>query len=133
MISFDEMLTLTGERNKVIDVFKIDIDDGEVSFFEHLDVDYFCKYVKQFVIETHVAFNSVARRQLGKLEKCFFLFHRDTRFYMKEESGPTGWIIEFQNPKGFQLEITKFKDEMEIAEYMFNMGELYFANLNFLE
>jgi hypothetical protein len=70
---------------------------------------------------------------LGKLEKCFYMFHRDTRFYMQEEAGPTGWIIEFQNPKGFLLEVTKFKNELEIAEYMFNMGELYFVNLNFLE
>ena len=42
-------------KNKLIDVFKVDIEGSEENLLANLDIDYACKYFKQFMIETHIA------------------------------------------------------------------------------
>ena len=95
-----------------------------------MDVDYACKYIKQFMFETHKNFKF---HELSKFEKCFRLFHRDARLFMKDFINfPTGTLTEFQNPDGFLLEIKPFQNEINLAEYLFVNGEFYFINLNFI-
>jgi len=84
--TLDNIITLTNLKNKIIDVFKMDIEKGEINVLENLDMDYACKYFKQFVLETHpLSPNEIFSRYtyilLQKLHKCFLLFHRDTRFF----------------------------------------------------
>ncbi len=133
LLKFDQILELTKSKHQVIDIFKMDIEGAERGVLENLDIDYFCKYVKQFLLETHVSIKQVAVELLMKLEKCFFLFHRNTRFFfhmLKDKHGAV--ITEFENPGGYLLQLKHFKDEIELANYMLTMGELYFVNLNFL-
>jgi hypothetical protein len=133
MLNFDEILELTGQKNKTLDVFKMDIENGERSVLEQIDMDYFCEYVKQFELEIHPDLRKEARALLGKLEQCFFLYYRDTRFYMHERGGNTGYLTEFQlKHTGVAIELASFRDDIEMADYIFTMGELYFINSNFL-
>jgi hypothetical protein len=130
MISFGQVLEMTGTRNKIIDVFKMDIEGAEVGFLETIDMEYFCKYVKQFVFETHIR---PPPHLLFKLEKCFYLFHRDTRFFLVPPPvGPTGVMTEFQAPNGYSVNLSLFKNEIDLATVLFTQGELYFVNLKFL-
>ena len=70
---------------------------------------------------------------MRKLEECFLLFHRNTRFFIGDKHGtPTGHITEFQNEEGFLLQLKYFGNEISLAKFMFNYGELYFVNKNFL-
>jgi hypothetical protein len=130
MIDFEQVLDLTNTRNKVVDVFKMDIEDGEISVLETIDMDYLCKYVKQFVLETHL---NMPRQLLYKVEKCFYLFHRDTRFFQTSHQGPTGHLTEWQKPGGHSINVQKFLNELDLASFMFTTGELYFVNLNFVQ
>lgn len=129
LISLDSILDLTGLRDRVIDVFKMDIEGPEKEVFNNLDMNYACKYVKNLVFETH---KNSKFADLVKLEKCFRLFWRSTRFFAGDSSGPTGHITEFQNPNGWKLDIKKFGNELNLAEFMFTSGELYFVNINFI-
>jgi hypothetical protein len=81
---FEDILEYTQLTNKTID-----IEYNEWNVLMTLDMEYACKYIKQFMLETHPArilspdqrrdFNSL--KLLRRLEKCFLLFHRDTRFF----------------------------------------------------
>jgi hypothetical protein len=51
--TIEQIYDLTGTRNQVIDVWKMDIEGYERPVLENLDIDYVCKYVKQFMFETH--------------------------------------------------------------------------------
>jgi FkbM family methyltransferase len=53
LMTIEQIYDLTGTRNKVIDIWKMDIEGYERAVFEKLDMDYVCKYVKQFMFETH--------------------------------------------------------------------------------
>jgi hypothetical protein len=53
LLTIEQIYDLTGTRNKVIDIWKMDIEGNERAVFENLDMDYVCKYVKQFMFETH--------------------------------------------------------------------------------
>ncbi len=82
----EKIIELTNLKDKIVDVFKMDIEKAEINVLEKLDMDYACKYFKQFVLETHVIESSEIQSQytyklLQKLNKCFLLFHRDTRFF----------------------------------------------------
>ena len=85
MKSLNEILEYTQLRNKVIDIFKIDIEHNEWEVLMDLDCDYACKYFKQFALETHPSAIYVSPvdslKHLRILEKCFLLFHRDTRYF----------------------------------------------------
>jgi hypothetical protein len=129
MLNFNQILDMTNSRNKVIDVFKIDVEGAETGVLETLDMDYFCRYVKQFVIETH---SEATSELLYKLEKCFYLFHRDSRLFLQYRVGPTGYLTEWQLPDGFMLNMSLFRDEVDMARSLFTKGELYFVNLNFV-
>lgn len=123
------LIKLAGLENKIVDVFKMDIEGEEKGVFADLDMAYACKYFKQFMFETHKNFMF---NDLVKLEECFFLFHRHTRFFLKDDvGGPTGLRSEFQQD-GFLLNLDLFKNETYLAEYMFVNGEFYFLNINFL-
>jgi hypothetical protein len=70
---------------------------------------------------------------LMKLDKCFSLFYRHTRFFIKEGPSAKGWDSEWQIDGGFSLDIKRFKNELEIAAFMFTYGELYFVNERFIQ
>jgi hypothetical protein len=135
IIGLNDILKLTNLLNKQIDIVKIDIEGAEELFFQDLNIDYACKYFKQMMMETHVleSGNDTERQKnflkdLRKLEQCFLLFHRDTRFFLGERFGPTGYMSEFQLKSSFVFNTTYFQDEYFIANYIFSMGELYFVN-----
>jgi len=65
---------------------------------------------------------------MRKLEKCFLLFLRNTRFYLGEGFGPTGYMTEFQLKSQFVFKTSYFQDEYFIANYIFSMSELHFVN-----
>lgn len=117
-------------ENQVIDIFKMDIEGPEKQMFESLDMSYACKYFKQMVFETHMNFKF---QDLVKLEECFFLYRRDTRFFELPlpYSDKLGYLSEFQAPDGFKLDLKKYKNEIYLSEFMFVNGEFYFANENF--
>jgi hypothetical protein len=133
LITFEQVLDLTALRGQMIDVLKIDIEGAEQNVLERIDTEYLCGHVKQFLLETHASLRKVAVRLLMKLEKCFYLFQRNTRFFfhtLRRKDGAA--ITEFESPDGYLLQLSHFKDEIELAWYMLTMGELYFVNLNFL-
>ena len=142
LLNFDELLKYINLENEIVDVLKMDIEGAEKSFLAHLNMSYACKYIKQFVLETHppaditkdnIKYESVLYLLMRKLEECFLLFHRNTRFFIGDRHGtPTGHMTEFQNNDGFLLQLKSFKNEINLAQFMFNYGELYFINKNFL-
>ena len=121
----------------------MDIENGEWEFLVNLDVDYMCKYVKQFMLETHTpqvnpnVFNlnlEQALRVMRKLERCFLLYHRDTRFYRDFGQGTYAvWKTEFQEPITYKIDLNEFKSELKIIDFMVTYGELYFVNKEFLK
>ena len=130
LTTFSHILDYTGLRNKHIDVIKMDTEGAEWQFFQGLDMDYMCKYVRQFVFETHPTHLSWSEHAkiLRKLEKCFRLFHRDTRFYVEN-----GFLkTEFQEPIEYSVPLKNYKSENNLMDYMVSIGELYFVNINFL-
>lgn len=114
----------------MIDILKIDIEGPEKGVIENLDMAYACKYFKQIVFETH---RNVRFADLVKLEKCFYLFKRDTRFFeYMVYNNLHGFLTEFQAPNGYNLNLKSYYNETYLAEFMFVTGELYFANKNFI-
>ncbi len=90
--TLENVLKLTNMQDKVIDVFKMDIERSELDVLEHLNIDYACKYYKQFVLETHPESKTdqSAYKMMQKLKKCFLLFHRNMRFFEGEVLSDTG-------------------------------------------
>lgn len=124
------IIQLTGLENRVIDVLKMDIEGSEKSVLAQLDMTYACKYIKQLMFESH---GNMRFGELVKLETCFSLFRRDTRFFQHNRPSPElGLLTEFQLEQGFDLNLKYFDNETSLAEYMFANGELYFLNRNFL-
>lgn len=133
MASLNTILRIRGLLNKTLDLVKIDIEGNEADVINNLDMDYACQFIKQLVFETHPPrLGDQPFRLLSKLEKCFRLFHRDTRFFQGDTYGPTGHMTEFQNPDEFKLQLKMFKTEIDLASYLFCYGELYFINENFI-
>ena len=70
---------------------------------------------------------------IKKLEKCFMLFHRDTRFFGQSGTLYTadhGPLTEFQ--ASYKLDLLHFgSNEKEVIWYMLIYGELYFVNKNY--
>jgi len=141
LASLNQILGLTGERDKQIDLLKIDVEGAEIGFLKNLDMNYACKYLKQFVFETHFFSNEkkniwAAYELIKRLEICFSLYHRDTRFFLGDtwNENATGHMTEFQNPQSeFKLNMKEFETELELTLKMFVSGELYFINRNFLD
>lgn len=140
MVSLEEIISEFKLENQTIDVLKMDIEGGEFDVFKQLNIDYVCKYVKQITIETHPSNPNIPTyklyenfKSLARIEACFLLFYRHTRFYMKEGPIPTGWASEWEVDGGFQLDIKKFANEIDIASYMYLYGELSFVNRNYLK
>ena len=138
LATLDDIVDYLNLREKVIDVFKMDIEGAEFEIIENLDMEYMCKYVKQFLIETHAPSPRPPEKDpirhwkiLKRLEKCFSLFYRHPRFFIGDKTMAFGPASEWQRPDGFQLEIKRFKNEKELAAFLFTFGELYFLNINF--
>lgn len=125
------VIKLTKLENRIIDVIKMDIEGDEKGLIAALDMDYACKYFKQLVFESHQNFRLV---DLIKLEACFRLFYRHTRFFLADLHGtPTGVRSELQQAN-FRLDLSLFgNNELNLTEFMLVNGELYFANINFLK
>ena len=142
LLNFDEILKFIEMENEIIDVLKMDVEGPEKSFLANLNMSYACKYIKQYVFETHPPIGHTVENfqyeedlypLMRKLEECFLLFHRNTRFFIGDKHGtPTGQMTEFQNEEGFLLQLKYFGNEINLAQFMFNYGELYFVNKNFL-
>ena len=114
---------------KIIDLLKIDTEGAEwesIPYIMSTNPDLLCKYVKQLALETHswLYTHESNYKVLKSLEVCFRLFRRDQRFYLSSDSE---WNIE-----EFQLPLNKFKNEVDLARFLFLYGELYFINKNFL-
>jgi hypothetical protein len=138
LTTFDEILNYLKLTNQVIDVLKMDIEEAEWITLKSIDIDYLCKYVKQFLIESHISRISpkISKEYLillRKLEKCFLLFHRDTRFFQESGWSPYGFQkTEFQEPKSYRMDLNQYHDETDIIDFVVTFGELYFVNENFL-
>ena len=120
----------------------MDIENGEWEFFLNINMNYLCKYVKQFAIETHTpeinpkVFSvklKGALKLMRSLEQCFLLYHRDTRLYKEFKPGKYGWWkTEFQEPVEYKMDLKEWENELKIIDFMVTYGELYFVNINFL-
>jgi hypothetical protein len=136
MIGLMDTLRYTNLINTQIDIFKIDIEGAELHVFEELDIDYACMYFKQILMETHLPHVEKIWKALRRLEKCFLLFLRNTRFYkereIKNRKGNTGHMTEFQGQYDFTFKTSFFRDEIFTVNYLFSIGELHFVNKNFL-
>lgn len=129
----ETILKLTSLTDKIVDIFKIDIEGNEISVFKTLNYDYACKYFKQILIETHSP-GSIDNLYLliKKLEKCFSLFHRDSRLISPDFQGQV--VKEAtQGTNGFDINLKYFKNEANLCNFLISTGELYFININFLE
>ena len=127
--TYEHILNYLDLNGKVIDIFKIDTEGAEwesIPYIMSTKPELLCKYVKQIAIETHswLYTHESNYKVLKSLEVCFRLYRRDQRFYLSSESE---WLI-----KGFQLPLNKFKNEVDLARFLFLYGELYFINKNFL-
>ena len=128
--TYENILKYIKLNGKTIDIFKMDIEYAEYSSLTHIlntNPDLLCKYVKQIAIETHPRSDHTSAFKLfHRLEVCFRLFKRDQRFFFNSNS-----LTEWQVPN-FQINLSKFKTELELAKWLFIYGELYFININFL-
>ena len=118
-------------NEKIIDVFKMDAEGAEWESIPDImstNSDLLCKYVKQIAIETHPRKNShILNYEIIKsLEVCFRLYRRDQRFY-KTNNTKSEWQID-----NYKLPLSNFRDEIDLARWLFMYGELYFVNRNFL-
>ena len=56
----------------------------------------------------------------------------DPRHAGGDVEGPTGFMTEFQSPRTFKIELKPFINELDLANFLFTTGELYFINKNFV-
>jgi hypothetical protein len=99
---------------------------------KQIDVDYACKYFKQVLVETRSPNVQQIWAELRRLEKCFLLFLRHTRFYLGYEFANTGHMTEFQAKSEFTFKTSFFRDEIFTINYLFSIGELHFVNKSYL-
>ena len=71
---------------------------------------------------------------MRRFEKCFRLFHRDTRFYRERapEGLYTNWKTEFPEPITYKIDLNEWKSELELIDFMVTYGELFFVNREFI-
>lgn len=136
--TFENILSYINLTNEIVDVLKIDTEGAEWDMIvdvmirstaneDDLENNLLCRQVKQLVFEAHPWLNTHAYNyKLVKcLERCFRLFRRDHRFFIELEK--TEWQAD-----EFRLDLKLFKDELDLARFLFTYGELYFVNVNFL-
>ena len=132
MATLEEILVYVNLNEKVIDVVKIDTEGSEFGVLESLNIEYACKYFKQFCLETHPFYNPYHMLELlRKLDKCFLLFRRETRFLKGSGLNFSNQETEFQSKK-FRIDLFEYKNEIELINNMIVLGELHFLNRNFL-
>ena len=132
--TYKNILDYLNLNEKVIDILKIDIEGGEWDTLPDIlekNPDLLCKYVKQIAIETHPLKPESYVEQykiIKRMEICFRLFKRDHRFYLSG-TAESEWQKEHFD---FKLQLNLFKDEVDLARFLFLSGELYFVNIKFL-
>jgi len=133
LTSFPEILKLIELEDEPIDLIRMDIDGVEWKFLDSLSMEYACRFVKQLVLVTHPVKDLKTHDSivaLKKLEKCFRLFHRKSRFFDKgvsltpEKKAPRAPYVE--------KEVSVFDNELSLVNYLFAYGQLSFVNKNFL-
>ena len=128
--TLENIIEMTDLKNKVIDVFKIDIEGAEMNVLENFNIDYACKYYKQFVIETHApSFTNNLYVLMSQLNKCFSLFRRDTRLIGPKYGGE--YVSEVAK-SNFNINLKLFENEINLVNFLLSTGELYFVNENFI-
>ena len=130
--TYEHILNYLNLNGKIIDCLKIDTEGAEwesIPYIMSTKPELLCKYVKQLALETHswLYTHSSNYKVLKSLEVCFRLYKRDHRFYMAGGGTDTEWQM-----GNFELPLNKFKDEVDLARFLFLYGELYFINKNFL-
>lgn len=137
--TLENIIQLINLNNTIIDIVKIDIEKvknkaiigGEINLLENFDIDYACKYFKQLLIETHAPDiqNNLLYNLLKKLDKCFSLFFRDTRFIVPKYNGQ---VFEDAAADGYKLNLADFQNEIILSKFLIATGELYFINEYYL-
>ncbi|KAL7670080.1 hypothetical protein ACOME3_005018 [Neoechinorhynchus agilis] len=134
-LTLPAFLRYAGLQFRTIDVLKMDIEGAELNFLEEQDIDYLCLHVKQFVFETHNGHSYPAKsralteryfKALVRLQKCFQVFHRETRFFELQDE-----YSEFQ-VANYKLNLDRFHSGNELAMYVLTFGEIYMINKNFI-
>ena len=128
--TYPNILNYLNLNGKTIDIIKMDVEMAEypsLTFIMNTNPDLLCKYVKQIAIEIHPGLDhSFDYKAIHRLDLCFRLYKRDQRFFFN-----TNPMTEWQMPT-FQIDLKRFKNEVELAQWLFIYGELYFVNINFL-
>lgn len=131
--SLANILSYVNLTNRIIDVLKVDAEGAEWDLIEDFVFasspthKILCSQVKQLVFEAHPWLNTHVYNYglVRRLEECFRLYRRDHRFFV--ELDKTEWQAD-----EFRLDLKLFKDEIDLARFLFTYGELYFVNVNFL-
>ena len=121
--------------NKTIDVLKLDLAGGEWDFIKHLDIEYVCNHVKQIIVETQPFGRHDSFDTLRRIQKCFSLFYRKSRFSQSERYAPYGnhnLNVNTRNSLYNMQRLIEKETRENLINYLFLYGELYFANINFL-
>ncbi len=122
-------------KNKTIDVLKLDLAGGEWDFIKNLDIEYACIHVKQIIVETQPFGRQDSFDILRKIQKCFSLFYRKSRFRKNEKYVPFGnhkLNVNTRNSLYNMQRVIEKETQENLISYLFLYGELYFANINFL-
>jgi hypothetical protein len=127
---FDEIVYYLDLPYKVVDILKINIGSNEWDAINSFDMNYLCQFVKQILIETHYDSRTIVpglskyyMEILRTFEKCFLLFHRESRFLHYLQDGEINFI---------KNGLYEFNDDADIFEFMITFGNSYFVNANFL-
>lgn len=134
---FDEIIYYLDLAYKQIDVLKINIGNNEWDAMNSFDMGYLCQYVKQILVETHYDNRAILPglfkhyiEIFRKLEKCFLLFHRESRFLHYLQDGKIDFSV--NGLKATNYDLKEFNDDTDIFEFMITFGDSYFVNANFL-
>jgi hypothetical protein len=116
LATFDEIIDFVKLRNQNINILKMDIEGGEFEIISNMDMEYICKYVKEFMLEAHPLGKRVPeedpmkfRKILGRLEQCFSLFYRHARFFLNDTYMATGPRSKWE--MGYKLDLGRYKNQ----------------------
>ena len=133
LTTFPKILNQVEMGNQTIDVLQMDIKGAEWDFIESFDINYACKYIKQFVLKTHPLRHTRPSNRLRifrRLENCFALYKRNSRLF---DNGPKKKINLKEILPGYKVdEVLSSNNEIDLIDYLFLYGELSFVNKNFL-
>jgi len=106
-------------------LLKMDVEGAEPDVLANFDMNYSCKYIKQFVLETHVKnwfnlqFAKEIRKMFSFISKWFSIYCTSV------------WWWSFFEQK-FYIRHSKLISEINLSNFLFSIcSELYFINENF--